>query len=188
MATSYEGSPIEVIEQTLSAEEYAPEYRAAGGILSPWSRRGVKAGLCLSAALLVGSVIPLYRARFSTFFGPVCGVALCVAFAALFYFYQPREIERWAAELFRSNALLSLPQRISVYRDSVVIESERERILEYWTDFAGCLEDRKAFVFAGGRERNLLVIKKQGLSPEQTQRLSEHFSAAFAFRYQKRNR
>jgi hypothetical protein len=188
MATYYEGDPIGVVEQTLTAEEYAPEYRAAGGILSPFHRRGVKAGLCLSAALLIGSVIPLYRARFSTVFGPICGAALCVAFAALFYFYQPREIERWAAELFRSNALLSLPQKISVYRDSVVIESEREHILEYWTDFAGCLEDGEAFVLAGGRERDLLVIKKRGLSPEQIRSLSEHFSSAFALRYEKRNR
>ena len=188
MATYYEGSPIEVVEQTMSEQEYAREYRAAGEILSPFRRRGVKAGLCLSAALIIASVIPFYRTKFSTVFVPVCGVVLCIAFAALFYFYQPAEIERWAAELFRSNALLSLPQKISIYRDSVVVKSERERILEYWTDFAGCLEKKNAFVLAGGRERPLLIIKKQGLSPEQIRRLSEHFSETFALRYRKSGR
>lgn len=187
MATFYEGGPIEVIEQTLTAEEYARGYRAAGEFSSPLRRRGVQAGLCLSAAVLIGSVIPLYRARFSTFFLPVCGILLCVLFAALFYFYRPREIERGAQELFRSNALLSLPQKIGVYRDSVVVESEREHILEYWTDFAGCLENGEFFVLSGGRERNLLILKKQGLSAEQRRRLTEHFSATFALRYGKKD-
>lgn len=188
MATYYEGGPIAVIEQTLTGGEYASGYRASGALLSSFHRRGVKAGLCLSAAVLIGSFIPLYRAKFTTFFAPACGIVLCAVFAALFYFYQPRETERWAADLFRSNALLSLPQKISVYRDSVVIESERERILEYWTDFSGCLENERAFVLTGGRERNLLLIEKNGLSPEQEKVLSEHFSSVFARRYMKNMR
>lgn len=188
MATYYEGDPIAVLEQTMTDTEYARGYRASETLLSVFHRRGVKAGLCLSAAVLIGSFIPLYREKFTTFFVPGCGVALCLLFAALFFFYQPRETERWAAELFRSNALLSLPQKISIYRDSVVVESERERILEYWTDFSGCLENNRAFILTGGRERTLLILEKKGLSPEQEKRLSEHFSSVFARRYMKDGR
>lgn len=188
MATYYEGGPIAVLEQTLTEREYAQGYRASGVLLSSFHRRGVKAGLCLSAAVLIGSFVPLYRVKFTTFFAPGCFIVLCLVFAALLYFYQPRETERWAAELFRSNALLSLPQKISVYRDSVVMESERERIVEYWTDFSGCLENEQAFVLTGGRERNLMILEKKGLSPEQVKLLSEHFSSVFTRRYMKSSR
>lgn len=188
MAADYESKPIDVIGQTLTDAEYARAYSAAEGMLSPFRRRGIQAGICLSAAVLFASVIPLYRAKFTTFFGPICAIVLCVAFAALFYFYQPRETERWAAERFRSGALLSLPQKISVYGDRAVVETERERILSYWTEFAGCTETETAFVFVGGRERSLLILKKQGLSPERIRRLSEHFSAVFVRRYWKSGR
>ncbi len=188
MPTFYEGSPIAEIEQTVSADEWAGAYYTAQSTLFPIRRREVKAGICVTAAVLLGSIIPVYRFRFSTVVGPVCGILFALALAAAFYFFQPNEIRRWGRTLYRANALLSIPEKITVYRDSVIIENEHEKILEYWTDFAKCVETKDAFVIAGGLERNLLTIQKRGLPKEQTDALSVHFANTFATRYEKTGR
>ncbi|HEX3039630.1 MAG TPA: YcxB family protein [Caproiciproducens sp.] len=188
MPTFYEGSPIAIIEQTVSESEWGGAFYTAQSMLFPIRRREVKAGICVTAAVLIGSVIPVYRFRFSTVVGPVCGILFALALAAAFYFVQPNEIRRWGQTLYRSNALLSLPEKIMVYRDSVVIENQHEKILEYWTDFAKCIETKDAFVITGGLERNLLTIRKSGLPKEQVAALSAHFANTFAARYEKTGR
>ncbi len=185
MPTFYEGEPIETIEQTVAAGEWASAYEAARSAVSPMHRKEVKSAICLTAGVLLGSLLPLYRSRFLTVWVPVCGIFIFLCLAVWFFFFQPKEIRRWARELYGSNALLALPQKITVFRDSVVIENEREKILEYWTDFFRCIETEKAFILSGGMERNLLVISKNGLAPEQVDRLSAHFSHTFASRYLK---
>lgn len=188
MPTFYEGSPIAEIDQTVSADEWARAYYIAQSMLFPTRRKEVKAGICVTAALLIGSIIPVYRFRFSTIVGPVCGILFALILAAAFYFVQPNEILRWGRTLYRSNALLAVPEKITVYRDSVVIENEYEKILEYWTDFAKCIETKDAFVITGGLERSLLTICKRGLKPEQVAALSSHFADTFATRYEKTGR
>ena len=148
-------------------------------------RKEVKAGICVTAALLIGSIIPAYHARFSTVWAPSCGIFVAVAVGLMFYFVQPNEIKQWAAELYRFNALLALPEKITIFRDSVVVENECEQFLEYWTDFTKCIETKDAFVMTGGPERNLLSIQKSGLTQEQKDKLSVHFADTFASRYQK---
>lgn len=185
MPTFYEGSPIEKIAQSVGSADYAQAYYTAQSTFSPMHRKEVKAGICITAALLIGSVIPVYHVKFSTVWVPVCGIILALVLAAVFYFVQPYEIRRWAAELYQGNALLALPEQITVYRDSVVIENQYEQILEYWTDFAKCIETKDDFVFTGGRERALLTIQKRGLAEEQRSRLSSHFADTFASRYLK---
>lgn len=185
MPTFYEGKPIEVVEQTISADEYACAYYAAQSTGSLIHKREVKAGICVTLAVITVSVIPIYLRRFFTFWGPVCTAFVLLGLAAVFFFVQPNDIKSWAEKLYHSNMLLSLPQKISIYRDSVVVENEREQLAEYWTDFFSCIETGDTFVFNGGRERNLLIIKKQGLSEEQRKRLSAHFFNEFASRYHK---
>lgn len=185
MPTFYEGKPVEAIEQTVSAADYASAYYSVQSSLSLMHKREVKAGICVTLAVITGTVIPVYYARFLTFWGPFCGIFIFLALAAIFFFVQPNDIKSWAEELYRSNPLLSLPQKVTVYRDSLVVENEYEQFTEYWTDFSGCIETRDAFVLNGGRERNLLVLKKSGLSEEQKNRLSAHFSDTFASHYRK---
>jgi hypothetical protein len=187
MPTFYEGKPIEIIEQSVSSAEWASAYYTAQSSYSLIHRKEIKAGACITAALLIGSIIPSYHYRFSTVWGPACGIFITLALSAVFYFVQPNEIRQWAEKLYRSNAILALPEKITVYRDSVVIENEREQFLEYWTDFAKCIETKDAFVITGGLERSLLTIQKRGMTQEQQSRLSAHFADAFASRYQ-RNR
>ncbi|MBW7572921.1 YcxB family protein [Caproiciproducens faecalis] len=188
MPTFYEGGPVHTVEQTVGSEDYAEAYYTAQSAVSPMHRKWVRAGICLSAAIVIASFIPFYRARFFTCWGPACGIVLALALGFLFFFIQPNDIRKWAAELYRSNRLLELPQKIEIYRDSVVIETSCEKILEYWTDFSKCIETPAAFVVTGGRERDLLLIKKQGLSNEQIKKISEHLAGAFASRYVKSGR
>lgn len=185
MPTFYDEKPIEVLEQTVSAEEYAEAYYTAESSASLISRREIRAGLCVTLAVLCASSIPIYRTRFSTFFGPVCGILAFLGLAAVFFFLQPSDIRDWAKRVFQSNRLLALPQKISVYRDSIVLESDKECFTEYWTDFVRCTETPTLFALIGGRERSLLIVKKEGLSPEQTERISTCLFNAFAARYQK---
>lgn len=185
MPTFYEGKPIETVEQTVAAEDYASAYYSVQSSLSLLHKREVKAGICVSLAVIVGSTIPLYYARFLSLFGPVCVIIIFLATAANYFFIEPTAIQNWAEELYDSNALLALPQKITVYRDSVVLENEHETFTEYWTDFYRCIETRGAFIMNGGRERDLLILKKEGLSEEQKSRLSAHFADTFASHYQK---
>lgn len=185
MPTFYEGSPIEAVEQTVSAADYASAYYWVQSSFSLLHRREVRAGICLTLAVIVGSMIPLYSSRFLTLWGPFCAIIILLASAANFFFVQPITIRNWAEELYDSNALLALPQKITVYRDSVIAENGREQFSQYWTDFSGCVETKEAFVIHGSSERNLLILKKDGLSPEQKSRLSAHFADTFASRYQK---
>jgi hypothetical protein len=184
MPTFYEGEPVEVLEQTVSAADFASAYYAAHSTASLVNRKEVRAGFCVTLAILCGSIIPLYSTRFSTFFGPVCGILAFLGLAAVFFFAQPADIKNWAEKVYASNRLLALPQKIGIYRDSIVAESERERFTEYWTDFSRCIETREAFVLAGGQERHLMIIKKDGLDAQREARLSSRFADAFASRYQ----
>ena len=185
MPTFYEGKPIEVVEQNISAADYASAYYWVQSSFSLMHKREIKAGICLTLAVITGSIIPGYLARFSTFWGPVCVILILLGVAVVFFFVQPNDIKNWAAELYRSNSLLELPQKIDIYRDSVIMQNEREKFTQYWTDFSGCVETKDAFVIHGGRERNLLIVKKYGLSEEQKSKLSAHFADTFASRYQK---
>lgn len=185
MPTFYEGNPIEVIGQTVGEDDYAAAVNAAQSTASPWNRREVRAALCVTLAVVCASVIPLYRVRFSTFLGPVCGILAFLGLAAVFFFWEPKDTADGARKIYRSNALMALPQKVSVYRDSIVTESSRERFTEYWTDFSRCVETKSAFVLVGGRERDLLLVKKAGLDPKRQAALAAHFADAFASRYQK---
>ncbi|MDF1494725.1 YcxB family protein [Caproiciproducens sp. CPB-2] len=188
MPTFYEGGPVDTVEQTVGPDEYAAAYYTAQSAVSPIHTKWVRAGICLSAAIVIASFIPFYRARFFTCWGPACGIVLALALAFLFFFIQPDDTRKWAAELYRSNRLLALPQKIEIFRDSVVIQSSCEKMLEYWTDFSKCIETPSAFVVTGGRERDLLIIKKQGLTNEQIEKISAHLAGAFASRYLKSGR
>ncbi|MBE6821709.1 MAG: YcxB family protein [Ruminococcaceae bacterium] len=185
MPTFYEGEPMEALEQTIRAEDYASAFYAAVSTASLWNRREIKAGICATLAVFCASIIPVYRMKFSTFFGPICGILAFLGLAAVFFFLQPADIKNGAKRAFESNQLLALPQKVRIYRDSIVVESERECFTEYWTDFARCVEIPGLVALVGGRERFLLIVKKDGLDAAHREMLSAFFADAFASRYQK---
>ena len=105
--------------------------------------------------------------------------------AAFFLFVQPKNEQAQLEKKFSSNPLLALETTASVYRDSVVLENECEKILEYWTEFQRCFETPRYFVAAGGRERYLWVLDKDALSQEECARVSQLLADAFAAKYRR---
>lgn len=188
MPTFYEGKPIAVLEQSLSAADYASAFYAAQSTISLLRRKEVSSGICLTVSVISGALIPLFY-RVPGLLGvliTVCAVGL--VFAGVLFFVQPNDLRSWAKELYRSNALLALPQTVTVYRDSIAVKSEVETFQEYWTDFSRCVETKEVFVLVGGRERWVLAVKKEGLEESVKETLSAHFQDAFARRYQKLGR
>jgi hypothetical protein len=188
MPTFYEGGAIEEVSQTLSKNEYTQAFYIGQSVISPMHTKWVKTGICLSMAILIISLIPLYKSYFITVWIPFCALAVAVLLAFYFFFIQPKDIKKWAAQIYCTSAFLSIPQKIEIYRDSVIIKNEYEEILEYWTDFAKCVETNSFFVLTGGRERDLLIITKNGMNATQIERISKHFSNEFALRYMKKKR
>ena len=57
-------------EQTLGEENYAAACRLLTHCASPWRRRGVRAGVCVTAAAAVASFLPVYLRRFVSAVAP----------------------------------------------------------------------------------------------------------------------
>lgn len=185
MPTVYESNPIEVLTVTLNSEDFQTAYNLAEQNISPLHHREVKAGFCLTLAILIGSSIPCYAIHYASYWIPIGAIVVMLVAAAFFYVKQPRIIKKWAAQVYDSNRLLSLKNQMALYRDSMVIENEFEKATEYWTDFDKCLENSGYFVLTGGTNRGMVVIKKQDLSKEQLDKVSVHLQNAFAYRYRK---
>ena len=186
MSTFYEGEPVQKLEQQLTQPDFETAFLSYEHSISPLHRPAVRAGICVTAAVLFGSMIPWYAARFATVWFPLCGILLTLALAVYFCREQPKAVRRWAGNLFRSNRMLSLPCSVAVYRDSVAVKNEYETLTLYWTDYGACLEIGQYVILSGGLSRNFLILKKQGLTGEQQAALSAHFRNTFAARYRRR--
>lgn len=149
-------------EQTLSEEEFACAFRALNHCASPWRRRGVRAGLCATAALAVALFLPAYRRQFATAVFPAVLICALLVGASAFFFLQPVWENRKAHELYSSCALMAQPARFTVRADRAEWKNRYESCTEYWTDFLFCAETPTLFVAAGGFQRGVLVMKKSG--------------------------
>ena len=85
MPTFYEGDPLAVVRQTLTAEQYAQAAVLAESHRSIWNRRGVRAAAALTVAALAFSCIPLYRYQYATAWIPLVIGCLAVLLAAWFF-------------------------------------------------------------------------------------------------------
>lgn len=183
MPTFYEGEPLAVVHQTLTAEEYARAAVFAENSCSVWNRRGVRAAAALTAAALAFSCIPVYRYQYATAWIPLGLGCLAILLAAWFFWAQPANQRRRAEEVFAQNRFLQEPCKISLYRDSVCCDTPYERISAYWSDYSACFENPTGWIVAGGWDRYLLIIKKEPLPPEQRETVSAHLREQFSRRY-----
>lgn len=182
MAELSRGEPIAVLEQQLTAEEYAQAALQCENVLFPLHRTSVSAGACLCAAVLVASLIPWYSLQFATVFLPVSGIVFFLVLALYFWREQPRRRRRNALVRFGSSRLLGLPGRVTVFRDGMQLENSNETWGEFWTDFSGCVQLPDYIVLWGGISRPLLILKKNALPQEQMQLLCTHLKNEFADR------
>ena len=185
MPTFYEGEPIAVVQQTLTEEEYAQAAVFADSMRAVINRRGVRAAICLTAAALAASSIPAYRYQYATAWIPIvfsCGMLLL---AGYFFFTQPKRKKMREAGVFRGTRALAEPCVVSIYRDSVAVETSLEKLRAYWTDYYACYENRDYIICAGGWDRNLLILAKKNIPEGQREAVSAHMQNTFASKYRR---
>lgn len=170
-------------EQTLGEEDFAAACRLLDHCASPWRRRGVRAGVCVTAAAAVAAFLPAYLRRFASAVAPGAVIGALLLCACAFFFLQPWEETRRARRRFLECPLAALPARLCVTRDRVQWNTRCERCTEYWTEFRFCAESPSLFAASGGSCRGMLAVKKSGLTPEQAESLRACLSGAFAGRY-----
>lgn len=187
MAELSREAPVMVLEQQLSAEDYAHAALLYENTLFPFRRYWVRAGVCICVAVLVASAIPWYLSQFATAFVPACAILFFLALALYFWREQPRRRLHGAVLQFCSSNLLRLPGKISVYQNGIVLENDAETLSEFWTDFSGCIEGHAYYVLWGGISRPLLILKKSALPPEQAEQLGAHLKNTFAGRWRLAN-
>ena len=182
MPTYYE-TAVGSLEFQLSCEEYQDAWMEREQLSSPLRRPAVRAGLCLTAALLSISAIPWYSQLFPNIWAPLALTGVFCLAALFFALVLPRNSRVWAAKIYHSNQLLACQQSVVIYRDSMTCKNQYENYKEYWTDFSKCLETDRFFLLSGGVQREFLVLPKKDCSAELEQLLSSHFQNTFVARY-----
>jgi hypothetical protein len=171
------------VQQTLTSRDFAEAFQAALFFSAPMRRRSVRALMCATAGGIAASFLPLSWAGASLRAALIVISVLCFAAGIVIWFCQPvwqrNRAERW----FRCCPLAALPAEITLSRRSAEIVTECEHMVEYWTDFSLCVETNRLICAAGGRQRFLLVLKKEGLPPEQAEKLSSLMRYAFDGRW-----
>ena len=182
MPTFYEGDPVVQISYTLERDDFVEAYYEEKNYRSFFSRREVKGGIFLSLILLIILTIPSFYAKYGTFFTPAVFIALLLVLFYFFVFTQTEEMKKTAKKIYDTNCFLKLENKVSVYRDSLIYENQYEKIVQYLTDFVFCMESSSFFILKGG-EKDLLILKKEGLDQRTVQKMRETFSSSFASKF-----
>ncbi len=164
---------------------YANAYFIARSTASPINLPFVRAGICMSLAILTASVLPLYLTLFSSFIIPMVGICFFILLTIFFMFILPCVVKGQGAKIFDSNKLIELPFTISLFKSFFEISNEKETIRQYWTEVDRSLETSDMFVILGGKQRPLLLIEKQQLTNEQQNSLSSFLQKMLAYKHKK---
>lgn len=178
MSNRNDEEPV-TVAQTLTVKDFSAAAAAVKYFASPMRRRSMRAAICLTVAALAASLIPASLNFFRTAWVPVIVAVAAAAAAVVIWIWQPVLEARKAETWFRSCPLMALPSKVTVLQDRVIVESERERITEFWTDFSVCVETKDLIAAAVGQERGMLIVKKQGLPKEEAEQLSARFRHVF---------
>ncbi|WBY64444.1 hypothetical protein [Thermocaproicibacter melissae] len=171
------------VQQTLTARDFAEAFQAALFFSAPMRRRSVRMLMCITAGGIAASFLPLSWARVSVRATLIAVSVLCLAAGIVIWLFQPVWQRNRAENWFRCCPLAALPAKITLSRRSAEIVTECEHMVEYWTDFSLCVETDRLICAAGGRQRFLLVLKKEGLPSEQAEELSGLMRYAFDGRW-----
>lgn len=164
---------------------YANAYFIARSTVSPICLPFVRAGICISLAILIASALPLYYTFFLSFVIPMIIISFFVLLAVFFMFILPCIVRGQGAKIFDSNQLMGLPFTVSFFKSFFEISNERETIREYWTEVDRSLETKDFVMILGGEKRPLLLIDKQRLTVGQQNNLSSYLEKALVYKYKK---
>ena len=88
---------------SIERNSFADAYFIAHSTISPIYLPIVKAGICVSLAVLSASVLPLYRTFFSGVVVPVIAISFFILLALFFMVVWPGIIKGRGAKIFDSN-------------------------------------------------------------------------------------
>ena len=93
---------------SIERNSFADAYFIAHSTISPIYLPIVKAGICVSLAVLSASVLPLYHTFFSGIVVPVIAISFFLLLALFFMVVWPGIIKGRGAKIFDSNQMMSL--------------------------------------------------------------------------------
>ena len=184
MPTFYEGAPILETSFKIDKDLYIESLYKEEISKSILKRKEFKASFFIFLALLFGINIPNFQRNYGDFIFPIVLMIVCVIFAWFFIYLQPNEIKKLYLKKFETNKFLSLTQKVTLYRDSMIYENEFEKFSLYYTDFDSCFEDDKVVVLIGAK-RDFLLINKENLNEAEKVKMSEALKNTFAVKYKR---
>lgn len=170
---------------SVERNSFADAYFIAHSTISPIYLPIVKAGICVSLAVLSASVLPFYSTFFSSIIIPVIAISFFILLALFFIIVWPGIIKGRGAKIFDSNHMMSLPFSVSFFKSFFEIQNEKEIIREYWTEVDRSLETKNMFIILGGQQRPLVLIEKKHISAEQQNELSSFLEKVLIFKHKK---
>lgn len=182
MPTFYEGGPILETNFEIKKDLYINSLYKNEVSQSLFKRKEVKAGICVAVALLFVVNIPNYK--FDSFINPIILAILFFSWAWFYFKTQPGVIMNLYEKKYETNKFLSLSQKATLYRDSMIYENEYEKFSLYYTDFDFCMEDDNVIVLSGAK-REFLLINKENFSDDEKEKTSEALKNAFAAKYKR---
>jgi hypothetical protein len=171
------------VKQTLTAQDFAEAFSSVLFFSAPMKRRSVRTIVCIMAGVVVASFLPISWAKVSLRITLIVLSSLLAAAGVVIWFCQPGWKRKRAENWFHCTPLAALPAEVTITRRGAELVSECEHMKEYWTDFSICVETDRLITAAGGRQRFLLVLKKDGLPPEQAEKVSSLMRYAFDGRW-----
>ena len=113
---------------SIERNSFADAYFIAHSTISPIYLPIVKAGICVSLAVLSASVLPLYHTFFSGIVVPVIAISFFLLLALFFMVVWPGIIKGRGAKIFDSNQMMSLPFSVAFFKSCFEIQNEKEMI------------------------------------------------------------
>ncbi len=169
------------VEEVLTEQDFIEAAKAVSYFAHPMSRRSIRMAMCFTGAVIMTALTFVCGKKWLWL--PVTIAAIFLLSAIIIWFFQPEREKKHTQKWLSSCPLAVLPTGVIVFRDRVVLKSNCETITEYFTDFSLCVETEHLIAAAGGPERFLLIVKKDGMSAEKSERLSGLFRYAFGGRW-----
>ena len=185
MRTEDNTPELEFDHLAVERNSFADAYFIAHSTISPIHLPIVKAGVCISLAVLSASVLPLYHTFFSGIVMPTIAICFFILLALFFMIAWPSIIKGRGAKIFDSNQMMALTFSVAFFKSFFEIQNEKEIIREYWTEVDRSLETKNMFIILGGEQRPLLLIEKKNLSNEQQNKLSSFLEKVLIFKHKK---
>lgn len=185
MPSIYDETPIVVIENEVNKEEYVSASLLREQQWGSLRLKELKAGILTILGVIFLVQLPRIPLGSAGMWILVCLALFCFVLALFYLILMPKNIAAKAEEIHASNRLAALPHVTEIYRDRVIEQNDKEQLSGYWTDYKGCVESDTLFVLSGGFTRDLLILPKRNLTPEQNLQLREHLLATYAARYRR---